>query len=105
MKKIILALLISFTLLFASGRATWTVDFYDANFQKVWSESVNVVYNGQSITLSLVESVTATETEIIYTGIDSVRGVQKYLGITGKPVFNSSTVYVKINFPLSLTLE
>ncbi len=105
MKKIILALLISFTLLFASGRATWTVNFYDANFQKVWSESVNVIYSGQSITLSLIKSVTATETEITFTGVDSVRGVQTYLGITGKPVFNESAAYAKIDFPLTLTVE
>jgi len=103
MKKILAILLLSFTLLFA-GRATWTVDFYDANFQKVWSESVNVEYAGQNVTIAIIKSVTANKLSVTYTDSDTTNGVRTFYGIDAKPVFNSSAVWAEINMPISLTV-
>lgn len=103
MKQTILILMIGFTLLFA-GRATWTVDFYDSDFQKVWSETVNVNYSGQSITISVIKSVTANKLDIIYTQSDTTKGVRTFYGIESKSVFNSSAVWAEINMPMSLTV-
>ena len=103
MKKILILLLFT-TLLFA-GRATWTVDFYDADFQKVWSESVNANYTGQSININIIKSVTANKLNITYTELDTTNGVRTFYGIQGKQVFNDSAVWAEINMPMSLTVD
>ena len=83
------------------------VDFYDADFQKVWSESVNAPYTSQSptITLAIIKSVTANKLNITFTDSDTTNGIRTLYGIEGKQVFNDSAVWAEINMPMSLTVD
>ncbi len=103
MKKIFIILAL-FSMLLFGGQASWSVDGYDADFNKIVHRAVSVDYTGQAILFSTIKSVTANQNQLdlTYTSVDTCMGCDSlgqggitYYGIEPKGTFDNQVVWVK----------